>query len=426
MVYSITMLRLRRLEINKFRAVKPGTEIVFHDGFNVLLGRNGTGKTTLLKLISMALRFDFSSIRDEDFDIAVEAEEILEGTSNSVSMQVGARQAPSLPWVQATIRIGLEAFRYEEDGASWRLLEGETIIATGTLRGAWGQMLLWWACLKIGARDTRRFSSALPLWGSISRGSACAICHDESLGTFDEHVLSKLEIHVLVPRSGNRHGMLVDSSPWSPGLIFLPASLAEQVRQHAAARPTAAALTFSSDTLPFLDQFVRLCGFESARLELSLLGRNGPPEDHGDYVRVGFGKPRFLFTRKGDRATIGYELLSYGQKRLLSLLYNLEASPHHLVADDMANGLHHAWVEEIVQRLGNRQIFLSSQNPLLLDSMQFDSEGEVCQSFVLCALDEHERMVWRNLSAEEAASFHSAYEVGIQHVGEILRTQCLW
>jgi ATPase subunit of ABC transporter with duplicated ATPase domains len=85
------MLRLRRLKINKFRAVKPGVELVFHDGFNVLLGRNATGKTTLLDLISMALRFDFSSIRDEDFDLEVEAVEMLEGTSNSVIMQVGTR-----------------------------------------------------------------------------------------------------------------------------------------------------------------------------------------------------------------------------------------------------------------------------------------------------------------------------------------------
>ena len=163
-----------------------------------------------------------------------------------------------------------------------------------------------------------------------------------------------------------------------------------------------------------------------SRLELSLLGRNGPPEDDGDYVRVGFGKPWFQFTRKGGRATIGHERLSYGQKRLLSLLYYLEASPHHLVADEMVNGLHHEWIEEIVQRIGDRQTFLSSQNPLLLDYMEFDSVDQVSRSFVLCELDELDRLVWRNMSAEEAASFYSAYEVGIQHVGEILRTKGLW
>jgi recombinational DNA repair ATPase RecF len=43
-------LRLRRLKIEKFRNVVPGTELVFGDGMNVLLGRNGTGKTTLLQL----------------------------------------------------------------------------------------------------------------------------------------------------------------------------------------------------------------------------------------------------------------------------------------------------------------------------------------------------------------------------------------
>ena len=431
------MLRLRRLKINKFRAVKPGTELVFHDGFNVLLGRNGTGKTTLLELISMALRLDFSSIRDEDFDIEVEADEILEGTSNSVVVQVGTRlddtdfaahmpgQRQRIPWVEATIRVGSETYRYEEDGSSSRLLKNETLVQSGTWFGEWGRQLLWSACRNIAESAHAGSQAAPPIWGSVYRGSGSAIRHDESLETFKEDILSKLEIPLFFRQSTAEVMLFDEGFPLRVYLSFVPVSLTKQVRRGFTNVPDAAALTFSSDVLPFLDEFIRLCGFESAGLELSLLGKS-QVDDNGDITVVMFGGPRFLFTRKGGRTTIRHELLSYGQKRLLSLLYYLEASPHHLVADEMVNGLHHEWIEEIMQRIGDRQTFLSSQNPLLLDYMEFDSVDQVSRSFVLCELDELDRLVWRNMSAEEAASFYSAYEVGIQHVGEILRTKGLW
>lgn len=65
---------LKRLKVHRFRYVKPGTELCFAEHFNVLLGRNGTGKTTLLDLLSMVLRSDFSALRDEEFDIDIEYE----------------------------------------------------------------------------------------------------------------------------------------------------------------------------------------------------------------------------------------------------------------------------------------------------------------------------------------------------------------
>jgi recombinational DNA repair ATPase RecF len=49
------MVKLESLTIHSFRNVEPETKLVFDDGYNVLLGQNGTGKTTLLELVAMAL-----------------------------------------------------------------------------------------------------------------------------------------------------------------------------------------------------------------------------------------------------------------------------------------------------------------------------------------------------------------------------------
>ncbi|MGD0094558.1 MAG: AAA family ATPase, partial [Planctomycetota bacterium] len=50
------MVKLKRLKIHKFQNFVPGVELRFDDKLNVLLGKNGTGKTTLLNLISQCLR----------------------------------------------------------------------------------------------------------------------------------------------------------------------------------------------------------------------------------------------------------------------------------------------------------------------------------------------------------------------------------
>ena len=61
--------RLTRLKINRFRQVVPGTELRFDDGINVLLGRNGTGKTTLLELIVAVARGNLHEYQHESFDL---------------------------------------------------------------------------------------------------------------------------------------------------------------------------------------------------------------------------------------------------------------------------------------------------------------------------------------------------------------------
>jgi len=65
-------VRLKRLKIEKYRNVAPGTELVFNDGFNVLLGKNGTGKTTLLRLIAMVVTGEFGHLKDDDLGLEYE------------------------------------------------------------------------------------------------------------------------------------------------------------------------------------------------------------------------------------------------------------------------------------------------------------------------------------------------------------------
>src|SRR5690349_3771418 len=67
-------LRLTRLKIHRFRHVCPGTELTFGPTFNVLLGKNGTGKTTLLELVAAILKDDLSALEGEEGGFHIEYE----------------------------------------------------------------------------------------------------------------------------------------------------------------------------------------------------------------------------------------------------------------------------------------------------------------------------------------------------------------
>ena len=142
-----------------------------------------------------------------------------------------------------------------------------------------------------------------------------------------------------------------------------------------------------------------------------------------------YGNLTFMLHR-GDGSVVPHTLLSYGQKRALAFLYYLAVNQRTVIADELVDGLHHTWIVDAIEAIGDRQAFLASQNPLLLDYLEFDSATKVRQSFVQCRLEKDkkkgERMIWSNMSEYDAARFFDAYQVGLQHVSEILRTKGLW
>ena len=174
--------------------------------------------------------------------------------------------------------------------------------------------------------------------------------------------------------------------------------------------------------LKVLDVFAHAVDATSIRCSMTLLEREKDPQS-GTTTSV-FGKPAFWITTHRD-TTYTHEQLSYGEKRLLTFLYHAAANPEILVADELVNGMHYEWIDACLAAVQG-QAFLTSQNPLLLDHLSFESAEEVQRRFVLCDRDENGSWVWRNMDLDAADAFYRAYEVGLQHVGEILRTSGLW
>lgn len=423
---------LRWLKVRRFRHVEP-CELHFTEGFNVLLGLNGTGKTTLLEILAAALRSNFSHWRKEPFSFEYElvtpgsvlriAVENVEVTPGFNAERLGTTIRGEANWqpqfelklfspegrLRLNVRADVAGSDVTVDGqaARWEFPRA------GFLHGGPLVLMTWGGALQSGEDEIGELLvDAAGPWENTRR-------FDEALGFLQELVgsSSSVEVYTYAGRAG-AHAI----SSGALGADMRHALIGALAGTSGPAPPT---VTLDSDAVPVLKRIAEL--LDVARVEARFSHLETKVQG-ADEVRR-YGNPSFMLTRADGSAT-SHELLSYGQKRALSFLCYLDANPATVVADELVDGLHHSWIEAAVAAIGKRQAFLASQNPLLLDYLEFDSAAKVQSSFIQCRLRRDEkgtdRMLWANMSEYDAARFFDAYQVGLQHVSEILVTRGLW
>jgi energy-coupling factor transporter ATP-binding protein EcfA2 len=434
-------VQLTRLVIHKYRNVVPGTALVFNAGKNVLLGKNATGKSTLLNLLATVARSDFSVLKSEEFALEYEMSspgwQLHASVRNERKNPLGLEPAALgrsplkevLPLVQDTTSSQLEwnlrftfktlptTLRVHTTASGSRVditRENNTRSIAIESRSFQGDDVLVnciMAALSV-SRDDQTLNDTLIdiLTGTVLLTQSR---FDESLGFFERMLSQRMLLRRLEARQ--------------PFLALAPGvSVGTRMRVKGAvnAEPERVTFDFPNEQLPFLDAAVRQMGFSSGRLKTERMEKR--LDENGETLQ--FGNFSFDFTRE-DGSAINHSLLSFGQKRLLAFHYYVDCHPHLVIADELVNGLHHQWIENCLGLMGGRQAFLASQNPLLLDYLHFDSAEQARSSFILCRTEKHgrqERLVWSNMAQEDTERFFTAYRSGIQHVSEILRAQGHW
>lgn len=429
------MRRLRRLRINKFRNVKPGTTLRLHDGVTAVIGKNASGKSTLLDLISMSLRSNFRSLRGEDFDLEYDMEHVHGDQRCTIHVHAGTRARQGTSSLMSTeiqeVRIFRAEVKVRTDNNEYtitqqgdiaqvehqgKVIESDIGDATGTCEPfVWG-----FGPIAVSQKDQFR-ALFIGLFVESLAAAVRAFRFDEALHVFDSIVgsASSEPVTMAVYHADKKASSLLQVTA---DLItgFVPRPLRDLAEVRLRQRPDSSILEVDHDEVRFLGRAVKLFGYKSARMSLSLV-RSTPPKNGAS--RAFFSRFRFVFTRR-DRSTIHHELLSHGQKRLLALLYYLDANPHHVVADELASGLHFDWVSEVMKEVSKHQAFLASQNPMIFDHLRFDSAYETSRSFIICELF-GEEMMWRNMGKDEATSLFGAYEEGRQRVGDLIRDKLM-
>jgi ABC-type lipoprotein export system ATPase subunit len=413
--------------------VAPGTELTFDRRGVILLGKNGTGKTTLLELLASICKCDFGSVAHDDYDL-----EFSMSCAGNVELSVAARRdkphpnpfpdliskefpKAALSFQQSrrrqTLRIEAQALSsgertiIESSDSDTKCTFPNGDLATYPLAPDEG-----WRLLGLGAYKA---VSIPPLWEAFTE----SVQQATNLRRFDEGLDYFRDLTGVSPTSARIkaivqdgvYGLDVDStaliSPNCAGLLL------KDFRKN---KERSTAGFIDSSEIPYLELFCRLAGFQRAQLGADLDEKQRT--ENLEFIRL--SPLRFSLERNGS--VLHHHHLSFGQRRLLAFLHYHDSTPSLIIADELVNGMHHEWIVECLKLMRDSQAFLSSQNPLLFDFMTFESAEEVANRFIICELDEQHRFVWRNMSEPDAIEFYETYKAGLQHVSEILRTRGYW
>lgn len=431
------MLRLKRLKVHKFRHVVPGTELTFDDEWNVVLGKNAAGKTTLLSLIAAVAGAGFTPFIKEAFRLEFELQ-LTQGNLTCVvtnafpaTDRIGEAGDPAASLIAKSVSVDEPLELTAEctlkvDGKTYVLESGRagTKISDGKMSwkselGVVPRMTVAFAIIALVVtvdRPNKKAKRKLPPGVLSSMEDLLGLIavvgrFDESLGSY-QRIVGKdgPGLRIAVRSDGTRNAYGAFGSREFVALAvasFNPES-------------SDGTLVLPAAKLQFLRTATRLFGFVDASISLAFRSKKTAEAE----TTWSYGPATFHFVRSnGDIVT--HRRLSYGQKRMLAFLYYAEANVSVIIADELVNGLHHDWIETSIDAMRGRQKFLTSQNPLLLDHLAFKSSHEAKARFVRCSLAD-EGLRWENLSEEQADRFFRGYEAGIQFVGELLRQEGLW
>ncbi|KFE69622.1 AAA family ATPase [Hyalangium minutum] len=431
-------MKLTKLQIHKYRGVTPGTTLAFSPSLNVVVGRNGTGRTTLLELISRVLCADFSGLIHEEFSLEYEltflgmkihvrarnqppssalddAEAAPSQSAKLLSLKSPETPPKLEPHLEATLRLAAPSTQLVVRADSKGLfcdVDGQSAYARSMHwsvldRTVWTLVFMVAQYLAPELKERlkdllrRTFLLAPPRF-------------DEALGMFQQI-------------GSITYAMEMQGDEVFPlGLMALPTWMPAWLRERVDRGPPPDAFEFSHSELErnFLAKFVALAGFAAGRLRVELVERR-TYENGG---RLGFGHFGFHFTRH-DGTELAQEALGYGQKRLLSFLYYLDVNEDFVIADELANSLHPRWVAACLKEIGTRQSFLTSESPLLLEHLPLASAEELRTALILCGSgvqNGREQLVWSNPTADAAAKLLEAHRAENLPLGHLLQAHGLW
>jgi energy-coupling factor transporter ATP-binding protein EcfA2 len=383
------MFRITRLTIEKFRNVEP-TELELGPGFVLLLGKNGTGKTTLLELLAGVAQGAMRSLPTEQF-------------SSKMSWQLDTPDGTKA-------EFGVEGSSRSND-----LIRTSVIGPAGRAHAA---------SIHTRRPECLRKAFGDPLPSNIQ---AAFLQPDRYIhgGRFDE----ALDFLWHIARRGlTDEGASVtelgDEGRASSSVTWDFIGHEDLVRAATRNEPQLSWDDTSSYALRDLPGLLRVSRVSASMTRLQVVAT-----DEGR--RHFYSLPSFEF-HLPDGTSFLHDRLSFGQKRLLAFVHYMEAlHGRPAVCDELANGFHYDWIAYAFEKLSTQQAFLSSQNPVLLDRVNgLESVEDVRRAFITCRMKEEKsgarRLVWKNATEEEAEAFLRGYRTGIAHVSEVLRDKELW
>jgi hypothetical protein len=185
------------------------------------------------------------------------------------------------------------------------------------------------------------------------------------------------------------------------------------------------AKTIQVKPVPAICTAASLLGY-SVDVEVEL--RNREPISGQGASSALFDSPDMYFYKGDDR--VSNTALSFGEKRTISFMAYLNANPHIIIADELMNGLHHSLGVALLDEIGDRQAFLATHEPVLMDNIDFQSADELRRSLIHCERNPDPKgppFIWTQIDEAKAQRiFHQFDVASIKHGHELLQDWGIW
>jgi energy-coupling factor transporter ATP-binding protein EcfA2 len=391
----------------------------FDPSINVVLGKNGVGKTTLLNVLTAALGRDFRAWSTRSFDVEYRFElgewfwhyrvKNARDPSRDRDGQAGYRP-------EVTLRVRFEEIEFEiesDDRELRRTIGGETErfkgvgLSTGSL---------------FAIRLDDRWSNTISLAMSACAQDLDSSRFDEGLDTF-RAVLAQVGSDRPLTWTGRAR----EPGAWRGNRSVLGVSgrVIWKTEPNSILDDPTQPVRLSSEALGISQTFLDALGATEVFADLGL------PEIRRTEDETSVSLSQLVFWMKRPNGDVlRHTSWSWGQQRLVAFALYLAANRSYVVADELVNGMHHEWIELCLREIGDRQCFITSQNPILVDFVSLTSAQQIERAFVLCELSESKAgrtaRTWRNMSEREAQTLFDARSVGLQSTSEIMRFHGWW
>jgi energy-coupling factor transporter ATP-binding protein EcfA2 len=424
-------LWLRSLTIHRYEQFRDCPRVEFSPDDNLILGVNGSGKTSLLRLLAAVLRWNYDALLGQPFDI--EFEQVFDGVADtSVSIKGRVQNQPSLPAVkqQSPRRSGVRS-KYDGFLAHFELRTRDSKIDVEVRDSV----------LRV-AQDSDELGDGRPVESWLGYDIEAELRRSETLGLswhcdavfvvreneFDFLQLTEeIPYHYLIPLDDDEMESLepLDIPEHRQWDSLLRRLVGERAAGGADVQAYLLPRTCNlDDDDPNFDvnPVLQVLDAESMSYRLKIQKTQSMND------RIAFeGKGIEIRVRFPSGTEVIDSLLTFGQKRLLTIaLGALFCGGSPLLVDEIDNGLHPGLLEKTLELIGGRQTFIASHNKLVIDLLNYENPEDMRRTIHVCRRHPDGTQHLIELSDEQVREVFEKVAVGIMNPSDVLLREGLW
>lgn len=431
------MFYLEKLEIKKYYLVSEPTTLYFNKDTNYLLGRNGTGKTTILEIIAAFFNLDFDSISSKKYETSLSAK--FRGTEDKnleISIFYDDKPPEIAEYPVELLLVGMEPISglnkttvikitKDQIDVTINISESGTfLIINGKESSFKYKPSVFRALLEIRRYTSKNKKNMDNIFlSSILQD----ISNNLSLSRYPEgleyeefffnkrHLILSVDNDIIIISND----AIINDKTFSIQKIKDEIStLVEDFRNTDEYKEN---IILSRDDSLVLETISKFISVNNIRLnyhvdDISL-------ED--EFFNIDLGSVKVSIVLENG-SVISYDKLSYGEKRMFHIINYLHESSVFLL-DEPMNGFHHDFIAKTLETSNSmgKQSFIANQNPILFDYIEVENSEDFSTKMVFCKLTDG-KITWTNPIPEESEKFMDDLNNQFLPVNMILKKLELW